>query len=209
MDSTNNTFGWIAGVVIIILIVLGIWWFVQTNPSITNNGTATTTPQTDTGGNPQPVSSTRSSSTVNGVIASLSGVSTFQALYNSTGVAASVTGKGPYTIFVPTDGAMGRLPPGTITGLTAAQNKRMIQNHIIVGKILDLDAVSSGTHTSLSKDTLNFQVQPQTQIAYVGSGYAIRQYKASNGIVYVISAVLLPPQTPNPATGSTGTPVPR
>jgi uncharacterized surface protein with fasciclin (FAS1) repeats len=213
MDNTNNTFGWVAGIVIVILIILGIWWFMQANPAGNTNGTATTTPQaatsTNTGTNATPVSTeTRSSATVNAVVASLTGVSTFQAMYVSTGVSASVTGKGPYTVFVPTDAAMGALPAGTIRNLTAAQQKRLVQNHVIVGKMLDLDAVSSGTYTSLSKDTLNFNVQPQTKIAYVGSGYAIKQIKASNGMVYVITAVLTPPQTPNPNTGSTGTPVP-
>ncbi len=218
MDSTNNTFSWVAGVIIIILIILGVWWFMQSSATTTDNSNATTTPQvatstsggTSTTGNATPVTSeVRSSATVNGVISSLSGVSTFASLYTSTGVSASVTGKGPYTVFVASDAAIAALPAGTIANMTAAQKKRLIQNHVVSGKMLDLDAVSSGNHVSLSKDTLNFTVQPQTKIAYVGSGYAIKQYKASNGMVYVITAVLTPPQTPNPNTGSTGTPVPR
>ncbi len=210
--NNNNTLNWVIGAIVIVLIILGIWWYMQANPATTNDGTATTTPQVatttgtgGTGGNATPVTSEiRTSATVNGVISSLSGVGTFASLYSSTGVSASVTGKGPYTVFVPTDAAIAALAPGSITNLTAAQKKRLVQNHVVSGKMLDLDAVSSGVHTSLSKDTLNFQVQPQTKIAYVGSGYAIKQYKASNGMVYVITAVLTPPQTPDPDTGSTG-----
>ncbi len=203
------------GVIIVILIVLGLWWFMQNNPAGTTDGNATTTPQVatttgSTNGNATPVSSeVRSSATVNGVISSLAGVSTFASLYTSTGVSASVTGKGPYTVFVASDAAIAALPAGTISNMTAAQKKRLIQNHVVSGKMLDLDAVSSGNHVSLSKDPLNFQVQPQTKIAYVGSGYAIKQYRASNGIVYVITTVLIPPQIANPSTGSTGTPTPR
>ncbi len=206
MDTKNNTLSWVVGVGAVALVVLGVWWFMQANPGTTANGNATTTPQVATTTGPSDVtpvtSEVRSSSTVNAVISSLSGVSTFASLYSSTGVSASVTGKGPYTVFVPTDAAMAALPPGTITNMTAAQKKRLVQNHIVSSKMLDLDAVSSGKHSTLSKDMLNFVVQPDTKIAYVGSGYAVRQYKASNGIVYVITAVLTPPLVAAPGTGT-------
>lgn len=211
MDNQNNIFGWVVGGIIVLLIIAGLWWFVQANPA--TNGTATTTPQVATttgqGSLPAPTSvEVRTSATVSGVIASLSGSSRFASLYTSTGVAASVAGKGPYTVFVPADGAFANLPDDTISDMTAAARKRMVQYHVVAGKMLDLDAVSSGTYTALSKDVLNFQVHPQTKLAYVNSGYTTKQYKASNGIVYVISAVLIPPQTPDSQTGSTGTIVP-
>ena len=68
--------------------------------------------------------------------------------------------------------------------------------------VLTVNGELGGMATVVACD---FQVPPQTKLAYVNSGYTITQYKASNGIVYVISAVLVPPQTPNPTTGSTGT----
>ncbi len=207
MDTQNNVFGWVVGVIIVILIVAGIWWWASSNPASTSE-TATSTPQTTTTTtNNTPAVSVQAAtgSTVDQVVAGLAGAKRFASLYASTGVAASVTGKGPYTVFVPTDAAMAA---ANLSGMTSAQLKLMVQNHIVSGKMLDLDAVSSGTYPALSKQTLNFQVQPQTKIAYVGSGYAVAQYKASNGIVYVITAVLLPTQVPNPSTGATGSPVP-
>lgn len=213
MDTQNNIFGWVVSVLVVAVIIAGIWWFVTMNPAMSDDNTnATTTPQvattTQTNTPPAVGSEVRTSSTVAGVIASLSNASRFVALYNSTGVAASVTGKGPFTVFIPTNGAYDSLSPGTLAGMTAAQKKRLVQYHVVVGKMLDLDAVSSGTHTALSKDKLNFNVNMQSKVAFVNSGYAITQYKASNGIVYVISAVLVPPQTPDASTGSTGTPTP-
>ena len=208
MDSQNNTFGWVVGIIIVLLIILGVWWFAQ-GGAATPGGTATSTPEAATTGAPgTPVATAtevRTGSTVGAIVASLSGAGTFASLYASTGVAASVTGKGPYTVFVAPDSAFANLPAGTISKMTATQKKRLVQYHVVAGKMLDLDAVNSGTYTALSKDTLNFLVHPQTKLAYVNSGYTIRQYKASNGIVYVISAVLVPPQTPDAATGSTGT----
>jgi uncharacterized surface protein with fasciclin (FAS1) repeats len=210
MDNQSNIFGWVVGAIVVVLIIAGIWWFVQANPAANTNGNATTTPQvatTTTGTTGTPVATAtevRTSSTVNAVVASLAGSSRFASLYSSTGVSASVTGKGPYTVFVPTDAAFANLTDA-ISTMTAAEKKRLVQYAVVSGKMLDIDAVNSGTHTALSKDPLNFQVQPQTKLAYVNSGYTITQYKASNGIVYVISAVLVPPQTPDSQTGSTGT----
>jgi len=209
MDNQNNTFWWVVGVIVVFLVILGAWWFAQ-GGAATPGGTATTTPEAATTGSGAgtPVATAievRTSSTVGAIVASLSNAGTFASLYASTGVAASVTGKGPYTVFVATNAAFANLTAGTISTMTATQKKRLVQYHVVAGKMLDLDAVNSGTYTALSKDTLNFQVHPQTKLAYVNSGYTITQYKASNGIVYVISAVLVPPQTPNPTTGSTGT----
>ncbi|MEK7108825.1 MAG: fasciclin domain-containing protein [Patescibacteria group bacterium] len=212
MDN-NNTWGWVAGTVVVILVILGIWWYVSANPAPAG-GTATTTPEvattTGTGAGGVAVSKEiRTSSTVAQVVASLSGSSNFQSLLVSTGAVASLTGKGPYTLFIPTNAAYASLTPGTIAKMTAAQKLRLAQYAIVTGKRLDIDAVSSGRYTALSKDPINFQVNLEDGSVLVNSGTVLRQYKASNGIVYVMDAVLVPPQTGGATTGSTGTPVPQ
>jgi uncharacterized surface protein with fasciclin (FAS1) repeats len=163
--------------------------------STTQSGTAVTTENVP-------------SSSVAAVVAGIADASNFNSLFVSTGVAASLSGKGPYTVFVPTNEAYASLTAGTLSNMTSAQKKRLAQYAVVSGKALDIDAVSSGTYTALSKDPLNFQVNLVYKEAFVNSGYAIREYKASNGIVYLISAVLVPPQTPDSTTGSTGTPHP-
>lgn len=206
MDERNNTWVWVIGLVVVLLIGLGVWWYVGGMTPTTTDGTATTTPNgtaTTTGNTPAVTTENRTGSTVAAVVAGLSGSSQFSALLAASGV--SLSGAGPYTVFVPTDSAVSAT--AALNGMTAAQKKRLVQYHIVTGKMLDLDAVSSGNHMALSKDALNFNVNAQTKIAYVGDGYAVRQYRASNGIVYVISAVLIPPQTPS-VNGNTGTPVP-
>lgn len=212
--DTNNTRGWIIGIVAAVVIIGGIWWYVSANPNpattATTNEMASTTMATSTPGGAAPVvTEARTSSTVAQVVASLSGSSNFYSLMASTGVVASLTGKGPYTIFIPTNAAYASLTPGTISAMTAAQKKRLAQYAVVTGKRLDIDAVSSGHYVALSKDPINFQVNLQTGTVLVNSGLVLYQYKASNGIVYVMNAVLVPPQTPSSTTGSTGTPVPK
>lgn len=197
MDESKSTWGWIVGLIVIVLVVAGLWWyFGGTVPG--QSGTATTTPNgaATTTQNSRVTSETRSGSSVAAVVASLGDGSTFNSLFVNTGVAASLTGRGPYTVFVPVNNAFNNVTQGTISGISTAEKKRLVQYHVVSGKMLDVDAVSSGRHTALSKDEINFNVVLDQGTAFVNSGLVIKQYKASNGIVYLIGAVLVPPVTP-------------
>lgn len=202
------------GVLAVALLVAVALVFSTSSPTAPAQSTgATTTPQaTETQATAQkpaaPAAQAPVDNSVKGVASRLSNARTFAGLLSSTGVGASLTGAGPYTLFVPSDNAFGNMAPSFLSGLSAAAKKRLVQYHVVAGKALDLDAVSSGNHTALSRDTLNFNVKLDSMVAYVNSGVSISQHKAQNGIVYVISAVLVPPQAANPSTGSTGTPTP-
>ncbi len=136
----------------------------------------------------------RASSNVVSVVAGLSGANTFQGLFTSTGVASTLNGKGPYTVFVPTDAGLAYAPKGSIRNMTSAQKKEFVEYHIVMGRMLLLDALDSGTIMALSGDTLNFQVQAETGLVQVNSAFALQAYKAGNGIVYTINQPLFPPQ---------------
>ena len=117
----------------------------------------------------------------------------FSALLASTGVAAMLKGKGPYTIFVPTDRAMRELPASMLSSMTPAELKRLVEYHVVMGRAIDVDAVDSGTVQALSGDTLNLSVQEGDQSARVNSSVVLEGYTTKNGIVYLINSVLLPP----------------
>jgi|SRR3569623_590239 len=199
----NNTGKWIAVLVVIVLVVLGIWWLTGSQGLLTSNTsntsntasstqeTATTTSETSGAG---AVSTRSSTGTVNQVIAGLALGNSYARLLSQTGMSSQITGTGPYTVFVATDGAFSRLPPGTISSMNASELKRLVQYSIVTGKKIDADAVNNGQITALSKDTINFNVDAQHRV-YVNSGYVLEAYTASNGIVYVINSVLVPPTT--------------
>src|SRR5665213_632651 len=126
MNQNKNRDVWIGVIALIIIGGLGIWWLMSHNQSTmdqttatTTAATTTTTTTTTTGGtikSPQTVD--RSSSTVVTVAENISGATDFASWLSSTGVAALLKGAGPYTIFVPTDGAISQLPTGTIAALS-------------------------------------------------------------------------------------------
>lgn len=191
------------GLVVVLLAAALLWWWVSVTPAAPAAPAFPHSPVVTPAAKPAASSDTKAPATlttVSSIIAGLKNAGRFASLYSSTGVKAEVTGSGPYTVFVPADSAFALLAPGTINNLSAAQKKRLVEYHVVSGKMLDLDTLFSGTHTALSRDQLNFVVNKG--VAYVNSAYSVEQYKASNGIVYVISAVLLPPQ-------QSGTPTPR
>ncbi|MBM3261046.1 fasciclin domain-containing protein [Candidatus Kaiserbacteria bacterium] len=138
-------------------------------------------------------STARKLSSVVTVAQKIPNTSQFKALFKSTGVATALDGKGPYTIFVPSNGAFSQLPPGTITKMTDAQKLRFMQYHVIDGRMIDAQAQRAGTIQAMSGDMLNFSFGAD-QIPLVNSAIFIHKYEAENGIVYLIDNVLLPPQ---------------
>ena len=203
----NNTTMWIWGIIIVIIVALGIWWYsasMSSNPTDIATSTSTTATTTGTGTGTTGTGTTvtqgvpttnRSSDSVVAVAESIPGATTFASWLQSTGAAAKITGKGPYTIFVPTDGSVSQLPAGTFTNLSAAAKLRFVEYAIVSGKAIDAGAQNqiAGTIQALSGDSLNFSYGTN-KIPMVNSSIVITEYKASNGIVYLIDSPLLPPK---------------
>lgn len=213
--------GWVLVGAVICVVLCGLWWVTggavpgQTTPPQESASAAAALPEDE--GTTSTTTGSLASTTDSGAGASsnsdkavaararvvpqdvaavaehIDGASRFAELLSSTGVGPLIRGKGPYTIFVPTDGAFSLVRPGTITGMTAAQKKRLVEYHVVVGRAIDPDAVKSGSITALSKDPLNIWVGNDLT-PRVDSAIIIDEYKATNGIVYLISGVLIPPK---------------
>ncbi|MEO6732694.1 MAG: fasciclin domain-containing protein [Ferruginibacter sp.] len=103
---------------------------------------------------------------------------------------------GPFTVFAPTNAAFDKLPAGTVEGLLKAEKKEaltdILQYHVAVGvfktELLTdgqvIGQVNGGNITITKKDG-KFIVN--------GTATIIASIPASNGIIHVIDAVLLPP----------------
>lgn len=193
-------FWWIG--VLFVLALGGIWYYaahtsdtgITNNESMASTSDQITNPTKTTGSAAyKPTTNTASkASTVVTITQKVAGASQFISLFKSTGVAAEITGKGPYTIFVPTNGAFSQLPPGTISKMTPEQKLRFVRYHVVSGRALDSQAQVAGTIQALSGDALNFSYGAD-KIPLVNSAIFIQKYQASNGVVYLIDNVLLPP----------------
>lgn len=193
-----NTDTWIKIVAVAIVAGFFAWIFLGSKPtaipdseSTSPTSTPTTTKKPTGNGAPTLVQD----NDVVSIVTNLKGVSQFKSYFTSTGVAASIqrTSGLKYTVFIPTDESIAELAKGTITNLDAAGKKRLMQYHVISGRAVDVGAQISGQLQALSGDMLNFNIAPNQQPT-VNSAGIVATYRGTNGIVYVIDAVLLPPR---------------
>ena len=103
---------------------------------------------------------------------------------------------GPFTVFAPTNAAFDKLPAGTVEGLLKPEAKEALRNileyHVAVGgyKLENLRDGQTINQANLDNVTIGVVDGKYT----VNGANIVATVPASNGIVYVIDAVLLPPE---------------
>jgi uncharacterized surface protein with fasciclin (FAS1) repeats len=107
----------------------------------------------------------------------------------------TLKGKGPYTVFAPTDEAFARLPAATLNDLLKPENKKQLQRiltyHVVPGRVTASEVVKLSTATAVSGDTLDIKSQGNTVM--VDDARVVKtDVNASNGVIHVIDAVILP-----------------
>ena len=119
---------------------------------------------------------------------------TLVAALQAAGLAGTLAGEGPFTVFAPTDDAFAALPEGTVEALLAdiPQLTDILLYHVVSGKVMAADVVSLDSAESLQGQPLNFVVDGG--VVKIGDAQVlITDIVASNGVIHVIDAVLLPP----------------
>ena len=109
---------------------------------------------------------------------------------------ATLKGPGPFTVFAPTDEAFAKLPAGTLENLLKPENKAMLRRvltyHVVPGKVMAADVVKVSSAKAVSGDTLSIKASGGTVM--VDKARVVKtDIAASNGVIHVVDAVLLPP----------------
>ncbi len=128
--------------------------------------------------------------------------STLVAAVKAAGLAETLSGEGPYTVFAPTNAAFAKLPAGTVESLLLPENKQKLADiltyHVVAAKVLAAD-VKPGPVTTVNGADFTISVENGDVIITDGQGGKAKVVKtdieASNGVIHVIDAVLLPPTT--------------
>ncbi len=110
----------------------------------------------------------------------------------------TLSGEGPFTVFAPTDDAFAALPAGTLDSLLLPENKQQLTDillyHVVSGKVMAADVVTlTSAPTVLGKD-VTITVKDGNVFLNDTVQIIITDIEASNGVIHVIDAVLLPPQ---------------
>lgn len=106
----------------------------------------------------------------------------------------TLSGKGPFTIFAPTDEAFGKLPSGALEKLLLPENKEKLRTlltyHVIAGQFLS-SSLKDGDITTLSGDKLDVDVEGKG-IEVDNAKVASADVMATNGVFHSVGKVLVP-----------------
>jgi len=118
---------------------------------------------------------------------------TLVAAVEAAGLVETLSGEGPFTVFAPTDEAFAALPEGVLDELLADPDAlaAILTYHVVPGELLAADVLAAdelvtvnGAPAAIDADAVTIE----------GANIIATDIMASNGVIHVIDAVILPPQ---------------
>jgi uncharacterized surface protein with fasciclin (FAS1) repeats len=110
----------------------------------------------------------------------------------AAGLVDTLKGPGPYTVFAPTDEAFAKLPPGTLDALLADKAKltNVLTYHVVPGKVMAADVVKLASARTVQGQSVKISTQGGVKVD--NANVTRTDIAASNGVIHVIDAVILP-----------------
>ena len=129
------------------------------------------------------------------VAAAAGSFNTLLAAAEAAGLAETLATGGPFTVFAPTDEAFAALPEGTIEALLADPEAlaNILLYHVVSGIVTSDQVVGLSAATSLQGSDIAIMVHDGAVMVNGATVIAV-DIEASNGIIHVINAVILPPE---------------
>ena len=119
--------------------------------------------------------------------------STLVAAITAAGLGDALSGEGPFTVFAPTNAAFEALPEGLLEKLLLPENKEVLTKiltyHVVPSKVMAAD-VAAGDVATLEGST--FAITTEGGVKVNASNVTATDVAASNGVIHVIDAVLVP-----------------
>lgn len=143
--------------------------------------------------------------TITDIVSSDSRFDTLRAAVIAAGLAETLDGPGPFTVFAPTDDAFAALPQGTLEGLLGDPNgalRDILFYHVASGAVPSSQVVTLSEVPTLLGPTVQVTVAGESVFLNTTTQVIITDIQASNGIIHVIDSVLIPdvPAAPAPTT---------
>jgi transforming growth factor-beta-induced protein len=121
---------------------------------------------------------------------------TLVAAVKAANLVETLKGKGPFTVFAPTDDAFKKLPAGTVESLLkdVPTLKNILLLHVVAGKVMAADVVKLKSANTVLGKPVAVNVT-NGKVAVNDANVVITDIEASNGVIHVIDSVLLPPKS--------------
>lgn len=121
--------------------------------------------------------------------------STLVAAVKAAGLVETLQGKGPFTVFAPTNEAFAALPEGTVTDLLKPENKKklvaILTYHVVPGKVLAADAAKLTSAKTVNGEKLAIKASGG-EVMINDATVTAADIMTSNGVIHVIDHVLIP-----------------
>jgi transforming growth factor-beta-induced protein len=118
---------------------------------------------------------------------------TLASLLKKAGLAGTLQGKGPFTVFAPTDAAFAKVPKATLAALgkNKAKLRAVLLYHVVKGKVTAAQAMKLRSAKTLNGKPLAIRVSGGKVL--VGRASVTKaDVMASNGVIHVVNKVLIP-----------------
>jgi uncharacterized surface protein with fasciclin (FAS1) repeats len=118
---------------------------------------------------------------------------TLAKLLKAAGLAGTLQGKGPFTVFAPTDAAFAKVPKSTLNALAKdkAKLRAVLLYHVVKGRYASTRVAKSRTLRTLNGQSVRVRLMGSS--VYVGAARVTKaDVKATNGVIHVLNTVLIP-----------------
>lgn len=130
------------------------------------------------------------------VTAALAGkLTNFVAAVTAAELVETLKGKGPFTVFAPSEEAFAKLPKGALADLLRPENKAklksMLKYHVVAGRLMAADVLLLNAARSVEGRNLTIRIK-SGKVRVDGANVTKADVGAANGVIHVIDAVLQP-----------------
>jgi uncharacterized surface protein with fasciclin (FAS1) repeats len=118
--------------------------------------------------------------------------STLVAAVKAANLVDTLKGKGPFTVFAPTDEAFAKLPAGTVDALLkdVPKLKKILTYHVVSGKVMAADVTKLKSATTVEGSDVKIDASSGVKIN--DSTVTTPDVAADNGVIHIIDTVLIP-----------------
>lgn len=119
---------------------------------------------------------------------------TLVAAVQAAGLVDTLKGEGPFTVFAPTDDAFAALPEGTVEDLLKPENKdkltAILTYHVVSGKVMSTDLSNGMKAATVQGGEVTIMTEGGVRVD--NANVVSADIEASNGVIHVIDAVIMP-----------------
>ena len=120
---------------------------------------------------------------------------TLAAALQAAGLVETLKGKGPFTVFAPTDAAFAKLPAGTVEDLLKPQNRAkltaILTYHVVAGQVMAAQAAKLPSAKTVNGASLTIQAMGG-KVMVDNATVTATDIVCTNGVIHVIDTVMLP-----------------